>query len=302
MAPTTRGSVSSSKSSSKSSSMSLSSYLLSPRILPSVLLLSIYLYGLHHVLTSMHTALPSEPHPFSSTLLLWPVAGTLGYLAILAMGNKYMASRPEMDIKHHMFTYNVYQVVLNVWTVVEMIREINRQGYTSMNNIAAWGTAVDRTANGWRLGMLIYVHYVNKYVEMFDTYFMVMRKKTEQQSFLHIYHHTLLVWAWFTAVTLGCGGETYFGACINSFIHVVMYSYYLCAQLGITVPWKRYITQAQMLQFCVCFAHAANTAIYHKHLDWRLPAMQMFVMVCMLVLFGQFYMKSYKKGGKAKAK
>ena len=42
------------------------------------------------------------------------------------------------------------------------------------------------------------------------------------------------------------GGDAYFGAMVNSFIHVVMYQYYCAKALGIDVPWKRHLTNLQM--------------------------------------------------------
>jgi hypothetical protein len=33
------------------------------------------------------------------------------------------------------------------------------------------------------------MHYANKYVELLDTVFIVLRKKTQQLSYLHMYHH-----------------------------------------------------------------------------------------------------------------
>ncbi len=35
---------------------------------------------------------------------------------------------------------------------------------------------------------------VVQYLELLDSVFMVLRKKTEQLSFLHCYHHCLLIW------------------------------------------------------------------------------------------------------------
>ena len=43
----------------------------------------------------------------------------------------------------------------------------------------------------------IWLHYNNKYFELMDTVFMILRKKFDQVSFLHVYHHTLLIWAWY---------------------------------------------------------------------------------------------------------
>ena len=125
----------------------------------------------------------------------------------------------------------------------------------------------------------------------------MVRKKNSQLSFLHIYHHCLLIWAWwmvcFVIKNADCI-DAYFGACMNAGIHVIMYSYYLMAALKIKCPWKKYITQAQMLQFAIVFAHSCYV-IYDGHCPKILPYSQMFVMTNMLVLFGQFYMKAYAK-------
>lgn len=131
--------------------------------------------------------------------------------------------------------YNLYQAVLNAWCVVMFIYEVWTLG------MPVWGSTVDTSPKGYRLGFLIWVHYNNKYIELLDTTFMVLRKKNNQISFLHVYHHCLLIWAWFAVCKFAAGGDAYFGALANSFIHVVMYSYYLMSLLvrDFSVhPWR----------------------------------------------------------------
>ncbi len=104
-----------------------------------------------------------------------------------------------------------------------------------------------------------------------------------------------MLWAWwlvcFTLQNNDCI-DAYFGACMNAGIHVIMYSYYLMTALKIVCPSKKYITQAQILQFAVVFAHACFV-LYDAQCPKILPYSQMFVMMNMLVLFGQFYSKQY---------
>lgn len=72
----------------------------------------------------------------------------------------------------------------------------------------------------------------------------------------------------------------------------MMYSYYTMALLGWSCPWKRYLTQAQLLQFVVCLAHSvacAVTGAYPAHICM----VEVWVMVSMLVLFTRFYRQSY---------
>ena len=62
---------------------------------------------------------------------------------------------------------------------------------------------------------------------------------------------------------------------MNSFIHVIMYGYYTLALLGISCPWKKWITNCQMLQFMACLAHSCYVA-YKGNLPIQLPAAQGF--------------------------
>jgi hypothetical protein len=53
------------------------------------------------------------------------------------------------------------------------------------------------------------------------------------------------------------GGHGTLLGLINSFVHIIMYSYYLLSALGPTVQkylwWKKYITTLQMVRhLCVC--------------------------------------------------
>ena len=155
-----------------------------------------------------------------------------------------------------------------------------------------WGNPVDRSATGYRMAFLIWVHYNNKYVELLDTMFMIARKKEEQLSFLHVWHHILILWSWWLVCKFAPGGDVYFGALANSLIHVFMYGYYLMRLCKIPCPFKKYLTQMQLIQFVVCFVHACYV-MYCGTIQLWLCCVQMFVMLNMLVLFGQFYLKSY---------
>ena len=72
---------------------------------------------------------------------------------------------------------------------------------------------------------------------------------------------------------VNCGGDSYFGALCNSFIHVLMYAYYLMAALKISCPWKRHLTKMQMIQFLTCIVHAGYLYI-HKTVPTVLLALQ----------------------------
>jgi hypothetical protein len=47
-----------------------------------------------------------------------------------------------------------------------------------------------------------------------------------------------------------------FGCLINSVIHCIMYSHYFFTSFGYENPFKKFITQAQLIQFAMCIVHA----------------------------------------------
>lgn len=127
-------------------------------------------------------------------------------------------------------------------------------------------------------------------------------------SFLHIYHHTTIAWAWWIAIRYVPGGDIYFGALLNSIIHVLMYSYYVLALCKVPCPWKKYLTQAQLFQFtsvvvytCVS-AYIHTTYVSHEYIHNVQPGLgiyymccsvQVFEMVSLFVLFSLFYKRKY---------
>lgn len=82
--------------------------------------------------------------------------------------------------------------------------------------------------------------------------FFVLRKKQNQVSFLHVYHHTGMVLLTWHGVKYLPGGHSVFMGALNSFVHVVMYCYYLITALNPKYKnnlwWKKYITQLQIVR------------------------------------------------------
>jgi elongation of very long chain fatty acids protein 4 len=70
------------------------------------------------------------------------------------------------------------QVLLNVWCVAEFTREVS--GYGEAKNMTLWGNRYDPSAAGFKVGFIIWVHYNNKFVELLDTLWMILRKKERQ--------------------------------------------------------------------------------------------------------------------------
>lgn len=66
----------------------------------------------------------------------------------------------------------------------------------------------------------------------FLQFLMVLRKKNDQITFLHVYHHTLTFGLWWIGVKWTAGGSAWFSAFQNSFVHFWMYGYYFLSVFG----------------------------------------------------------------------
>lgn len=268
------------------------------RLIPPLLIAAGYVWFLYKTEQEMKAQFAAGEEPVRESWFSLPIGFTIAYLAMVFFGTKLMKGREEFKIKPYIFVYNLYQCIMNIWTVVSIIQEVS----TNPIFTGVLGNRPTRGPATFRISFLVWAHYNNKFVELLDTVWMVLRNKNKQISFLHCYHHVLLIWAWFLVVRTESTGDTYFGGTVNSFIHIIMYGYYTLTLLNIPCPWKKWITTAQMIQFVLCFIQATYDH-YLGYYPFYFPLAQEFVMFNMLILFGNFYMKSYGdkkgKGGKA---
>mmetsp|Transcript_88370 Transcript_88370/g.161835 ORF Transcript_88370/g.161835 Transcript_88370/m.161835 type:complete len:721 (-) Transcript_88370:115-2277(-) len=179
-----------------------------------------------------------------SPIVFWglPIVWVFGVFAVV---QKMMTSK-AVNVKFAMQVYNMVQIAVcsyMVWGLLPCIGFPNVFGIsTEFNERGEW---------------FVFVHYLSKYLDWFDTLWIVLNKKRSQLSFLHIYHHATIVSVWGLLLSndVGSGGVRY-GAFINSLTHVIMYSHYLWTSFGLKNPLKRYITMWQISQFYSCLAHA----------------------------------------------
>ncbi|KAG7275632.1 hypothetical protein CRUP_021959 [Coryphaenoides rupestris] len=188
------------------------------------------------------------------------------YLLFLWAGPRYMKDRQPFTLKKTLIVYNFSMVLLNMYIAKEIAS-------------ALW----------W--------YYISKGVEYLDTAFFILRKKFNQVSFLHVYHHCTMFLVWWIGIKWVPGGQAFFGASINSCIHVLMYGYYGLAALGPHMQkylwWKRYITIIQM--FHVALSHAA----YSIYSECPFPNWMQWTMIgyaiSFIFLFGNFYYHTYRR-------
>jgi len=138
--------------------------------------------------------------------------------------------------------------------------------------------------------------YIMKYLELFDTVFLILKKR--KVIFLHWYHHcnvVLVVWlAIRDQIVMG------FITCLtNSIVHVFMYYYYALKTRGISIWWRRYLTQMQIFQFVI----DVSTSLFYAYFYWtdvscrgsiRSWLFANFVGSSLFFLFLRFYFQQYR--------
>ena len=82
---------------------------------------------------------------------------------------------------------NLYQLVLNAWCVAGFVQEVWAHG------MPVWGNGFDGSSGSYRMSLLIWIHYNNKYVELLDTLFVVLRGSAVPHFGLQVYHHALVL-------------------------------------------------------------------------------------------------------------
>ncbi|XP_016394983.1 elongation of very long chain fatty acids protein 4-like [Sinocyclocheilus rhinocerous] len=152
---------------------------------------------------------------------------------------------------------------------------------------------------GWQMRMarVCWWFYFSKVIELTDTVFFILRKKNNQLTFLHVYHHGTMIFNWWAGVKYVAGGQSFLIGLINSFVHVVMYMYYGLAALGPQMHkylwWKHYLTSLQLLQFFIVTIHTA----VNLYADCEFPdSMNIIVLgyaFSLIALFSNFYYQNY---------
>ncbi|XP_060046224.1 potassium voltage-gated channel subfamily A member 1 isoform X4 [Erinaceus europaeus] len=130
--------------------------------------------------------------------------------------------------------------------------------------------------------------------------FFVLRKKPEQITFLHVYHHSTMLLNWWAGIKYVPGGQAFFIGMLNSLVHFFMYLYYGLASLGPHLQpylwWKRHLTILQLCQFVAIVAHSS----YNLFADCAFPdGFNIAVLLysfSLIILFLNFYYQTYLRG------
>lgn len=250
----------------------------------------------------------------------WTTLAVIGaYLYFVKVtGPRMMKSRQPMDLKQLMICYNFLMVALSGWMSWEAFSAsnftLNCWSCKESQRISSSTDAQDDIL--LRRGCFVmWVYLFSKFLEFSDTIFMILRKKDNQVSALHVIHHSIVpISVWFGAKFAPVSINLWFPF-LNSSVHTFMYSYYGLMSLEASLSEKMkkklfrlkpWMTRIQLIQFVLAIVHCAFMITKKLNNTCDIPysyiAPNLGNGLLFLVLFSNFYLEAYLKKSSNKQK
>ncbi|XP_074032274.1 very long chain fatty acid elongase 4 [Leptinotarsa decemlineata] len=225
------------------------------------------------------------------------VSYVLAYLFLVWIGPKVMAKRKPFDLTWILVPYNLFMALLNGYIAIQLLTASTRLRYSYICEPCRQKYNADEL----QIANAVWWYYFSKLLEFCDTFFFILRKKENQLSFLHVYHHSTMFAFWWIGIKWVPSGSTFLPAMVNSAIHVMMYSYYGLSVFGPRVTqylwWKKYLTILQLIQFTCALVLGANGIRTGCEFPLWMHYTLIIYMMSFIVLFGNFYVKAYMEKG-----
>ena len=213
---------------------------------------------------------------------LVPVLAIAGYMAY----PKQLRINPQL-LHCCSIVHNGLLVAFSAYTFLSLSHILYTDGLVFQSNYYFQNPHFDK---------VIFWFYLSKYYEFFDTFLLYLNGKSP--IFLQKYHHigAVVVWHLCYVYKVDC---IWIPSIANSFVHTIMYSYYLGCLLKINQVrfLKQYITSMQLTQ--LFFPNFIGLYFYRPPIEtpFKYGLIQLFVgyVAVLVVLFSQFYWNNYLK-------
>jgi hypothetical protein len=180
--------------------------------------------------------------------------------------------------------HNGLLVAFSAWTFVSLSKILYNDGIMFQSNYYFQNQHFDT---------VIYWFYISKYYEFFDTFLLYLNGKSP--ILLQKYHHIGAVICWHLTYVykVDC---VWIPSIANSFVHTIMYSYYLGCLLKINQVRfiKKYITT---LQLCQLFSTMFLCNVLYTQVETTMNLYLMWIVnvynIGLLVCFIEFYNRNY---------
>lgn len=199
-----------------------------------------------------------DKYPFA------PMIAAILYGVGIHAGRKYMEDRKPFQWRKAMALWNLF---LSIYSFMAMVRVFPPllHSFTSLSlreNLCQVQQRVETFYGLGSTGFWVQSFIWSKFLELFDTLFIIVHKKP--LIFLHWYHHiTVLLFTWDAYVSRAACGPLFIS--MNAAVHFVMYGYYFLMTIRMKPKWLNpiFLTVSQILQMVVGVSSMLVTAYLH---------------------------------------
>ncbi|KYN02228.1 Elongation of very long chain fatty acids protein 4, partial [Cyphomyrmex costatus] len=197
---------------------------------------------------------------------------------VFSCGPRFMKNRSPYSLKKFIKLYNIVQILANAWLTYQYIDG----GLFSTKLMCVW------------------YYFLLKILDYVETGVFVLRKKDNQITILHLYHHVSTLFITWIIMRYYAIPFIAVASLINSFVHTIMYTYYFLTACGPNIqkaiaPMKRWITIIQMVQFVILFLYGLQTMLSCKVEQNFALFIYLGNIIINFYLFYNFYQKTYTK-------
>ncbi|EUD66327.1 hypothetical protein C922_03243 [Plasmodium inui San Antonio 1] len=212
-----------------------------------------------------------------------------GLAKIKSSSSKSKSPRLDDILAKAVPAYNLLQVLLSLVITVLTIVEVRKRKFSLIHNYVDFSKT--------NIALCCWLFYLNKLFDFMDTILIVLRKKWNQFTFLHVYHHISVFLIMWINASVGYDGDIYYVITVNSIVHFIMYLYYFLASMKFKVPVfaKACVTYIQMIQFLAIILPAFCVLFLKKNSYYprRLIALSFYYCISLLILFVHFAYITY---------
>ncbi|KAF4317659.1 hypothetical protein JM18_002209 [Phytophthora kernoviae] len=237
---------------------------------------------------------PMADYPLANFASVYAIC--VGYLLFVIFGTALMKMGiPAIKTSPLQFVYNPIQVIACSYMCVEAGIQAYRNNYSAAPCNAF-------KADDPVMGNVLYLFFLSKILDLFDTLFIVVGKKWRQLSILHVYHHLSVLFVYYVTFRAAQDGDSYATIVLNGFVHTIMYTYYFVSAHTRDIWWKKYLTRIQLIQFVTMNVQGYLT--YSRQcpgMPPKVPLMYLVYVQSLFWLFMNFYIRAYVFGPKKPA-
>ncbi|SBT70210.1 fatty acid elongation protein, GNS1/SUR4 family, putative [Plasmodium malariae] len=170
------------------------------------------------------------------------------YILFCKYGCAFMKKRNAFNLKWGVAIWNIFLSVFNMIVLIKLLPVLlyilYNYSFNGLLTIPPIYTCAFGPVGAWTMLFII-----SKYTELFDTVFLILRKKNI--TLLHWFHHaTVLLYTWDTYFVEQPTGFLFIF--INALVHFIMYFYYFLATIyNKALKWNIFVTCIQICQMLI---------------------------------------------------